>query len=303
MIFMRKISCLVFLLSVVYTASAQFYLKAGLGYAFPAAATTMDGTGQPYNGSQTLNTYTTSYSVKPASYSAGLSGNIGIGYMLGEHVGIQLDGNIGLSTKKYAFTEYNVEIQGVESNVTITQQAKSPFILVPALVLQTGGDVLNLYTRIGVALPLGSKINQDQSEVNAPGTGALSVYDFTLQIKNSFSPGFAAAAGVRYKINDKVSIWGEVSILSMALYIKEADLENFSYNGQSQSLSYVTSPHVIKFSKNAVVDSNGAQQPTYSQPFSNVGIQVGVSFNLTEKRPSRARKNEDTEPNKPFRRR
>ncbi len=303
---MKRVSCLIFALLVcAYTASAQFYFKLGLGYAVPQAAQTIDGTGQPYNGSLNKTTYTDVYNIKSASFSAGMQGGLGLGYMFSDHIGIQLDANIGLSPKKYTFTIYNVIVQGVLSNVDVVEQAKTPLIVMPSLVLQTGGDPLNLYTRIGVALPLSSNITMDQIESNVPGTGATSVYDFSFQIKNSFSVGLAAAAGVKYKINDKISIWGELSMLSMSLYIKEADLQGFSYNGQSQSLSYVTSPHVTNYSKTAVVDSNGAQQPTYSQPFSNFGMNVGVTFNLSEKRRSHHTRNSDGEMDdkKPFRRR
>jgi hypothetical protein len=306
---MKKVSCLVLALSaVVYTASAQFYVNAGIGYAIPQAGQTFDGSGgqQGYNGTHTFSTYTDVFSVKPASFTAGVHGALGIGYMLSDHVGIQLDGNVGLSTKKYTFTLDNVQVSGVLSNVNIVQQAKSPFFLIPALVLQTGGEKLNLYTRFGAALPINTKIIQDQVVTNVPGTGATEVDDFTLKIKNSFSLGISAAVGVKYKLNDKVSLCGEISLLSMSAYIKESDLTSVTVNGSSYPLSQVSGPQTIKYSKNVTVDSNGAQQPTYSQPFSNVGINVGVSFNIGEKRQRGANhfnSDEGDDNKKPFRRR
>ena len=233
---MKKISCLMLALSAVaYTASAQFYINAGLGYAIPQAGQTFDGTGQQggYNGSVTYTTYTQVYSVKPASFNTGVHGALGIGYMFSDPVGVQLDGNVGLSTKKYTFSIENAPVGGVASNIDIVQRAKSPFMLVPALVLQTGGDKLNLYTRVGAALPVSTKITQDQIITNLPGTGATEVDDFTIKIKNSFSVGISAAAGVKYKLNERVSIWGEINMLSMSAYIKEADLTAVTVNGSS----------------------------------------------------------------------
>ena len=156
-----------------------------------------------------------------------------------------------------------------------------------------------------MALPLSTKIVQDQILTNLPGNGAVEVDDFTLNIKNSFSLGFSAAAGVQYKLSEKLSLWGEISMLSMSVYIKEADLTAVTANGQSVALSQVSGAQVVKYSKNAIVDSNGAQQPTYSQPFSNVGIQVGIKFTLGEKRQHVSRRdNEDIDDTKkPFRRR
>ena len=306
---MKKISCLILLsFAAINVAHGQFYFKAGLGYALPQSGQTMDGTSTPYNGTMSISSAaaTQTYSIKSASFSTGVHGFLGIGYFVNDHVGIELNGDFGLSTKKYTFTISNIVLNGVESDIKIEQKAKGLFVLSPSLVLQTGGEVVNLYTRLGVALPLGSKINADQVQSNLPGTGAPASYDFSFQVKNSFSPGFSAAAGLRYKLNDKISIWGEISVLSLNMYIKQSELKDFSYNGQSQSLTYVTSPHVVKYSKNAIVDSNQASLPTYSQPFSNVGLNVGVSFNISEKKQKRndhLNSDEAVEEKKPYKRR
>ncbi len=170
-------------------------------------------------------------------------------------------------------------------SVQFSRQKRLSFIVTPSLVLQTSGDKLKAYTRLGIALPLNTKITEDQILSNAPGTGTLQVDDFTWQIKNSFSLGFTAAAGVKYKISDNISVWGEVSLLSMSVYIKQQDLTNWveTAQGSAQSVpfSYYGGPTTIKFSKTATVDSNQASFPTYAQPFSNVGINVGVTFTLS----------------------
>ncbi len=302
---MKKIICLAFAFSALaYSASAQFYISGGLGYAFPQAGQTVDGTGQPYNGTSNNGANTETFNIKGASFSAGLQGAIGIGYMFSEHVGVQLDMNVGLSTKKYTFSQDSVEIGGVLNNYSVVQQAKSPVFLIPSLVLQTGDEnKVNLYSRFGIVLPMKTTITQDQVEVNLPGTGTPEALDFTVQIKNSFALGFSAAVGVKYKVSDRLSIFGEASLLSMSVYVKEADLTSFSYNGQNQSLSYVSGPQTIKYSKNTAVDS--ADQVTYAQPFSNIGIKVGVTYNLSEKRRSKHSRHSDVEvgDDKPFRRR
>ena len=304
---MKKILGTALVLSLVATTGfAQgFYIRAGLGYAVPQAGSTTDGTGQPYNGTQNNTTYLNTYSLKGASFSAGLQGTLGLGYMFSDHVGVQLDAGIGLSAKKYTYTDNDVTVGGVLSDASIVQQAKTPVIMMPSLVIQSGGKI-NLYSRLGLAIPLNTKITQDQIISNAPGTGATEVDDFTFKIKNYFSLGFSAAAGVQYKLKDNMSIWGEVSILSLSAYIKEADLTTVTSNGQGVSLSQVTGNQTIKYSKTASVDSTYATQPSYSQPFSNVGIHVGVTFNLgggSSHSHGRGNDNGDIDNTKPFRRR
>ncbi len=306
--YMKKIFGTALVLSLAASTSfgQGFYFRGGLGYAFAQAGSSTDGTGQPYNGTQNNTNSLTTYNLKGASFSAGVQGNLGVGYLFSDHVGVQLDAGFGLSTKKYTYNANNVTVNGVLSNVSIVQQAKTPVVMMPSLVIQSGGDKINLYSRLGIALPLNTKITEDQIITNAPGTGATEVDDFTFKVKNYFSLGFSAAAGLQYKVNDKVSIWGEVSILSLSAYIKEADLTAVTANGQSVSLTQVSGNQTIKYSKTANVDSTYSTQPSYSQPFSNVGINVGISFNLgggSNHSHGRKTDNGDIDNSKPFRRR
>jgi opacity protein-like surface antigen len=273
-----KLLTLAFLSLPVLSSAQGFYFRAGLGYAFPQAGQTLDGTGTPYNG--TANNTTNEISIKGASFSAGMQAQVGFGYMFNKNIGVQLDANLGFANRKYTFTQNNVMIDSVPSTLSVTQQASSIFILAPSIVLQTGQEPWNIYSRVGVALPLSSSITYDQAQSNQPGTGLQTTYDFIFEMKNSFSLGFTAAAGVQYQLNDRVSLWGECSMLSLSLYTKQMTLKDFTVNGQSQSLSYVSSPHVINYSKNAVIDNSGTIQPAYSQPFSNVGINVGIALKL-----------------------
>ncbi len=285
---MKKSVILALSLSLITSAAnAQFYMRLGMGYAFPQAAQTLDGTGQPYSGTQNNPTGIQTYSLQGASFSAGLQGVVGVGYMFSDHVGIQLDGVVGLAPKKYTYNDNGIYIDSVLSNVSIVQKAQTPFFLIPSLVVQSGGPVWNIYARLGVALPLASGITEDQLLSNAPGTGAYTVDDFTIQIKNSFSLGFAAAAGVSYKLSDRISLWGELNMLSMSVYIKQTNITNLTENGASVPLSYINGSLTTNYSKTAKVDSSQTNLPTYSQPFSNVGVHVGISFRLSDKKQRR----------------
>ncbi len=297
-----------------------FYFRAGMGFAFPQAGQSMYDTPIPYNGfptgingsRQNVNGSQT-YSISGASFGSGIHGVLGFGYMFNNNVGIQLDGSIGLSPTKYTFNDLNAELSigngtSTPYNITTKQKANTPFILMPSLVLQTG-DQLKIYSRLGLALPLSAGITQEQLITNAPDTGALVTDDFTWQLKTSFSLGFTAAAGMKYQINDRISIWGELSILSMSLYAKEQDLKSWSESSQGTSqnvpLSYYSNAQIIKFSKTATLDSTLTSMPAYSVPFSNVGIHFGIAFNLSEghRQSGHNHSKEEIDPNKPFRRR
>jgi opacity protein-like surface antigen len=303
---MKKVVSSLAIVLAGITASAQgFYLRLGMGYDLPQAGQTMDGTATPYNGSRNATTYVTTYNIKVASFASGMWGSLAGGYMFNDNVGAELAANIGMNMKKYTFTDENSPYAaGAVEN--LEQQANTPILLMPSLVLQTNSEsALNIYGRLGIAIPLNTKITEDEVFVFSYA-GQPVVDDYTSQISNSFSLGYNAALGVKYKVSDKVSVWGEVSMLSMSLFIKQMKLTSVSENGYSIPLDSVSGPHTVKFSRTATVDTSATTQAAYSQPFSNIGFHFGVIFNFGDNsRHSHGRRSddEDIDHSKPFRRR
>lgn len=297
---MKKCTYLLFgLLSMAATGFGQgFYFRAAVGAAMPMAGQTLDGTGVPYNGS--INNYSqnsanyTTFSIKSASFSSGFHGFLGAGYMFNPNVGIDLGLDVGLSTTQYSFNDNNILIDSIAYNIKVTQRAKMPVVFIPALLLKTDGKKLNLYSRFGLALPLKTKITQDQVYTNLPGAGAVQVEDYTWEVKTKFSLGFSAAAGVQYQLNDKSVLWCEASILSLGVYAQEANMVEVSVDGQTGYLPQVpVSNRKITYSKDfSSAAGDYYHQPAYSLPFSNVALNVGVSFKLGEGRNASNGKND-----------
>jgi len=283
--------------------SQNFYFRGGLGYAFAQAGQSANGSGTPFNGTVANNTSSQTYDIKNASFSAGLQGYIGFGYMVNNNIGIQLDAHLGIAPKKYTLRATNVDLgNGVMGEVTTETQANAPLFLAPSLVLQTGRDKLNIYSRFGLALPLSTSMTERDVLQNYPGSGTVLIDEYTFTITNSFSLGFAGAAGVKYNFNDRVGLWGEASLLSCSVFIKKAELTDLAENGVSYPVSQYPGNTIINFSKSATVDnSSSATQVAYTQPFSNVAINIGVSFNLG--RGGSRNRHQESEPGKPFRRR
>ena len=70
----------------------------------------------------------------------------------------------------------------------------------------------------------------------------------------------------------------------MTSNVKESDFNHFTENGISYQVSQVGLPPVVKYSKTATIDSNGTTAPSYTLPFSNVGINIGISIRLSDKK-------------------
>ncbi|MES2701163.1 MAG: outer membrane beta-barrel protein [Bacteroidota bacterium] len=288
---MKKTVLLISVLSVLINTaySQEFYLRAGVGYALPHAGQSIAGNEWPYNGtvSNSVN-----YNIQGASFAAGLQAHVGAGYLFTDHIGIQLDATFGLANTVFTFRNNNVLVyytsgSAVLSNVTIDHEASFPLNLLPSLVLQTGGDKCNVYSRMGLAVPLNSKVDMSRTIANVPGTGALTVTTEKWEMKHRFSLGFTAAAGVEYKIGDDMSIWGELSLLSMSAFIKESNLKSYVYNGRVISPSQLSGVTSIKYGTNITLDTNDfSRQPAYTQPFSNVSFNAGIRYTI----PARKRK-------------
>ena len=271
-------SILLLLCFCAATAQAQdFYLKAGTGYAFAMPGQTRDQLGNVLNGTVITTSSSVGYRVKSASFSAGLHGTIGGGYKFTKNIGVELNADFNLVPKKYSATEMDFANSSNQSyDYSVERQAKTTILLLPSLVIQTANNaVCNLYMRLGVALPLNTGIKMRES-FRYYQTGNVNQYDWKIQ--NYFSLGFAAATGVKIKIGENVALFGEASMLYLALLREQRDLEAFSANGVSHPLSQLTggikSYHYIR---NGITNNAGTSQ-AFSQPFSNVAVSAGVSF-------------------------
>jgi len=287
------LSFLALLLLSVSASAQNFYLRLGAGYDFPFAGS-MDPDGDHYSGSVDYlrnngSVYESDYSgLKKASFATGLHTDIGAAYMFNKNFGVELDLNIGMLPKKYVFNEYNFLYDSVESDLTINRQMKPTALLIPSLVVQSNGADVKFYGRLGFALPLSAKLQEDDIVVNEPGTGAITPIDFTSITKTSFSLGFSCAAGIKADMNN-VSLFIEMDVLSMSLLAKEMDLTNVSVNGSS---SYNGMPYLSQvpssqwstyYSKSPSITSNGNQDATYSIPFSSIGIHAGIMYKIKQK--------------------
>ena len=281
-----------------------FYIKSGVGYAFPFANNisnvTMYNSNSNYYYSPFSATYSTHVSFKghPVSFSAGINGTVGAGYMLGGHVGVELDAQAGIAERRYTADYVSdasaVTRSGYYNISSIKRYARLPVLLMPCVVLQTGGEKINVYSRLGVVLPLRSKMNEEDYEDYGTTTqGDVITHNYTYS--TNFTLGYTSALGVKYPISKGVYLWGEVNMLSFEPYVKKQTETSNTRNGVEQPvaspLTYSRSGSYIAYyyiSTTGTITTNGstgsiyynAPQPTYTLPFSSAGLWLGVSLRL-----------------------
>ncbi|MBA3829509.1 MAG: hypothetical protein H0X33_11280 [Taibaiella sp.] len=264
----------------------KIFIRSGIGQAFPQAGQTYSGGGF-FSGSETTQSNGQySYDIKKASFSSGIQGFIGFGGMFNKHVGVELIANIGLSNTSYTATYYHDTVNAIPSTTTNTRKAKTPVFLIPSLIIQTGGENINLYTKVGIVLPVRSQLEEVHEYTNEPGTGAIRTLGYTYTKTFNFTVGYAAAIGISKEL-PRLEVYTEVNMLSLGLVPKQEVLTSASYNGATGNskgsyASQISAQYqtTSTYSYTLNTNSNGTSRYAYSLPFSNVGICIGVKFNL-----------------------
>lgn len=259
--------------------SKEYYVRSGLGYALSQGGETYSPWNGILSGSTTnpLSSHNYDFSIDKVSFSEGLHGYGAIGYMLNKNLGIELAADFGIYNKEYDYIGNNISSTlptGTTLTIKNTQKAHYPLIIIPSIMLQTAGDVWNIYTRIGIALPAITGIDIHEEHLYQ-GPGGADVYDYTEFLKEKFSIGYSAATGISYLCSANIKVWAEFSMLSLTVYADELDYYGATHNGANY---YSNLPRtIIPFRTNG---NASTEFITYAVPYSNVALNVGLSWSF-----------------------
>ncbi len=258
--------------------NSGFYMRAGIGYAFPQAGQSYDPIHAFYSGTTNnpvSSNSTFTFSQDKISFSSGLHGSLALGYMFNKNVGVELSADMCVAARKYNYsgTTYFVDsASGIIGNRSVDQKSGMLTILSPSLVMQTAGDKWNLYTRLGFALPLNTDI--DISVENAFNTGEIDIY--TEKLKSKFTIGYNATAGVSYKVSGNMKVWAEMSLLSLALDADELDYVGLTVNQQNYLPQFAQNHPTVYLYKSS--GTYPADNRTFAIPYSNMAFNMGLSW-------------------------
>jgi hypothetical protein len=255
------------------------YARIGIGYSFVhAGQTEMNGSG--INGSEAANGNSFAIEQKPASFGSGFSANLAGGYMITRHIGIELGVHAILSPAKYTYSGYDPAYPSFTRTHVTEIKADLPVYIIPAVVLTTG-DELKVYGRAGLVLPVSDKMVV--TETYAGSLPGMTTDVFTTKIENRFGMGLQGAGGLAYVLNNHLSLWGEVSAISRNAYIKRSEITGYTQDGLDALPSYTTTQKVTEYdfessSEHPVLATEPNRQPTFSIPYSSIGLSVGVKY-------------------------
>jgi hypothetical protein len=222
---------------------------------------------------------TSTFDYKKATYGAGYGIDVGVGYMFNNHLGVDLGVNLGIAPKKNTF-----EYQQVTSMGTITQTEntfmKMPVYIMPSIVLSSGyDDPFQVYTRLGLAFPIGGRLMREFSAENGM-TG--DIYEEDEEYDFYMSKGLQGALGASYQVSDNFGIYGEIRGMSLTRFVKSSTITRAELNGIGELDQWDEEDIETEYSPNYFYDpvTQTATMPTpspvLSLPSSNFGIAVGA---------------------------
>lgn len=291
---MKKMGITALFVLISTVASAQFYMSGSGGYSLEMAEKKLGD-----------NISSTGKSDLKGSYGAGTHIQLRGGYLFNEKFGVEL----GLGY-----------LHGADQDVTkITGIPTLPEADIVARGRAFGASLSgvynvteNIYVRAGLLTKVGGK-TQAEGKVSTKLPVALlnpTITDptilgdlnaeFTTDFKGKLPFGAIAAAGYKYPISDKLSIFAEVEYMGINVTRDKSNLKDFSATFAGQAVTrdqvvagmtaLIASPTTPAGTKQTVAQflplladeakwGEGAL-PSSKAPYSSLGFNIGITFNL-----------------------
>ena len=272
----------------------------------------IDALGPLANISDTINGKPATYKLAKGSYGHGMNFTLGLGYTANKYFNFEL----GISYLKSAtisvdqtrqltlFTGLSYVYIPAYLNAHITTNAFGISIS-PAVTIQAPikHSKFMPYARLGVSLPIfGGLTDHITIDQNSGITTLIQAPYFlgkhtevTLTTQGSISVGFNGAIGVKYNVLPYLSVFAEVNGQYLTTRAKSSKITQWDADGVSQ----INNRGVYRTQFNYVDQLNGTSNNaqynnSYSAskpkddvmpvgPFSNLGLNIGVSLNLGKK--------------------
>lgn len=208
------------------------------------------------------------------TYSFGKGTNVGIniGYMFNRNVGVELGADYLLGGKN------NFKIKE-EDDISETSVHAKMIQLRPTMRIAAGKDKINPYAKVGLVIGVGGSIDSELEITD--GTDKTSVI---LVKDQGIAFGFTGAGGVDFSINEKMSIFSEISFTGLSFNPKKGKITKAEFNGEDQLPNIDVRQKEYDYVKSADISAGDAdtpqQLPKTSQNFNSMGINIGLKIRI-----------------------
>lgn len=277
-------------------AHAQsFYLKFGGGYSFPSASTLIGSSSNgiylketdPENGFY-LPAYIRSGDAVTGSYNSGVTASATFGYQTSSNMGFEVNLGYVFGKKYKAYTEHTDMIDEAVINTSksvITTYSRNAYVA-PAFVLTAGERNLRPYLSAGVVLAMAQVEVRSNSRSDYDGDNGTS--GRTEKYSGGLSFGLRGGAGLELKLNEKLGLFSELSLISMSYYPRERETTRYEEDGENLLATMNEYTRKTKYTKSTQSDTRSdadpASQPSkalrFSFAMSSITAQAGLRMSL-----------------------
>lgn len=208
------------LLGAANALNAQgFYIQPGVSYLAPATNEVLGPKNVLTSGAESSGSIV-------GSYGSGIGLDLTLGYMLSRNFGFELGSSyvLGKETMIEEFVNGESYDRSYATNKRLT--------LSPGIVVDAGNETLSPFARFGVLIPVagqtdGRRVSNDPALISALIPSLFpdaTDFEATSIAKGQFSVGFNAAFGLRYQVNNMISVFGSVGYTGLRIARKSYEV-------------------------------------------------------------------------------
>lgn len=204
----------------------------------------------------------------------GINFGANFGYMFNKSLGLELGANYLLGSNiNGSWTSYTGDYSNSETSAKMLQ-------IKPTIVFRAGYEKINPYAKIGMVIGSGKITNNRKSKSGAD------VYDETLELSAGTPIGFNGNLGVLYKLNNKISLFGELNLTSLEYAPKKGTTTVSTKNGIDQlplmSVREKEAVFVDSITETGLPDNPNEPNKVIKIPFSldSFGLNIGVQYHF-----------------------
>ena len=266
---MKKLLFIALFAFVFTNINAQFYSGLSFGYGIDANKSAL-GTETSDDGAETQ---------LYGSFGEGFNITGKFGYMLTEHVGLELGVNylIGATQTLY------------KANGNLKEGYSNALVMIPQLVLKTK---VGLYSRLGFVVPVVGKTTITTSYDKSWYSSSRYTEE---EFHGSFTLGFAATLGYSLNLSDKLSIFGEVQYQGLSVVNGSSEYTTYEVGGENKLNDMDTYDIETEYVETLDDNSNNDNyNPNYDKdsakeelagttPFSSLVFSIGIVYTFKKK--------------------
>ncbi|MBD2756577.1 hypothetical protein [Spirosoma validum] len=213
------------------------------------------------------------------SYAKGANFSLGIGKMLNSTLGLEINAQYLLGSTIRA--DYSSDLDSVSGFQTDRIRG---LVFTPFVVIRNSGDLLSIYTKLGLAIAaVSSRSEYQESRFMLDGKP----YQIVSQASepSRAKVGFAACFGLSFRVSEKFSLFVEANGQIMSLPISRGNYTKYEVNGVNALPTMTTSDKSWIYEKAGFLEtvpeksspSTKLYNPAY---FSYVGLGIGLTYHL-----------------------